>query len=87
MPASAEWRALTVDFFRWLSYSSPGNPRVKFPIEPNPVRLMPGGPERVPIDGFYLLGGGDIHGRDQGEANREQHLRPISGEKLVYRVG
>ncbi|RXW12509.1 hypothetical protein EST38_g13347 [Candolleomyces aberdarensis] len=86
MPTSPEWRALTVDFFQWLSYGSPGNPRVKFPIEPNPVRLMPGGLERVSIDGFYLLGGGDIHGRDQGEANQEDHLKPISGEKLVYRL-
>lgn len=86
MPASPEWRALTVDFFKWLSNGSLENPRV-FPIQPNPVRLMPGSLEKVPIDGFYLLGGGDVSKRNLDEAGLGDHLKPISAEKLVYRLG
>ena len=47
---------------------------------------MPGGLERVPLDGFVLLGGGDIQSRSGKKEDLEEHMRPISGEKLVYRV-
>ncbi|KAF9005052.1 chaperonin 10-like protein [Cyathus striatus] len=57
IPASLSWRAFTVHFFRFLSSGSPQDPS-KFPVEPNPVRLEPGGLERIVEDGFTLLGSG-----------------------------
>ncbi|KAF6764796.1 chaperonin 10-like protein [Ephemerocybe angulata] len=80
-------RALTVAFYQWLSHGSPTNPKV-FPIDPNPVRLMPGGLKEVAADGFVLLGGGDMAQRAalRGGEDVPLHMRPISGEKLVYRV-
>lgn len=84
MPAPAHLRALTVAFYQWLSAGDSSNPR-KLPISPNPVRLMPGGLDRVAVDGFALLGGGDMLSRRNGE-RKEGHMRPISGEKLVYRI-
>ncbi|KAF5324791.1 hypothetical protein D9611_004295 [Ephemerocybe angulata] len=80
-------RALTVAFYQWLSHGSPTNPKV-FPIDPNPVRLMPGGLKEVAADGFVLLGGGDMAQRSalKGGEDVPIHMRPISGEKLVYRV-
>ncbi|KAF8882981.1 chaperonin 10-like protein [Infundibulicybe gibba] len=87
-PASPEWRALTVQFFEYLSSGHPDDP-TRFPISPNPVRLMPGGLQRIVQDGFKLLGSGKVvdRGVDAGESVAEAWMRPISGEKLVYRVG
>ncbi|KAJ3523701.1 hypothetical protein NMY22_g11327 [Coprinellus aureogranulatus] len=80
MPSPLHLRALTVAFYQWLSAGAAANPR-KLPISPNPVRLMPGGLERVLVDGFALLGGGDMLSR-KGEERKEEFMKPISGEKL-----
>jgi len=46
---------------------------------------MPGGLERIPEDGFYLLGAGVMASALKVENSRtEEHMRPVSGEKLVY---
>lgn len=52
-------------------------------LEPNPVRLMPGGLEKVAQDGFRLLGGGLVSERSKIERT-EEYMRSISAEKLIY---
>ncbi|KIJ49188.1 hypothetical protein M422DRAFT_59392 [Sphaerobolus stellatus SS14] len=85
LPASPSWRSLTVAFFSYLSAGSPSDP-TKFPIEPNPVRLMPGGLECVVQDAFTLMGSGKVAERRTETKGAEKWMRPISAEKLVYRI-
>ena len=77
LEASGGSRAFTGAFYRWLS--SGGR------VEANPVRLMPGGLGRVVEDGFTLLGSGSMG--DRANERKEEWMRPISGEKMVYRIG
>lgn len=49
------------------------------------MRIMPGGFERVVPDGFTLLGSGSVSQRSNVKGG-EEHMRPISAEKLVYQV-
>ena len=81
MPADPAWRAFTVAFYKWLSTANSDH----FPIAPNPVRLMPGGLDRVVADGFSLLGSGKLVERN-AVGGSEPWMRPISGEKLVYHL-
>lgn len=77
LPASEEARGFAVAFYEWLSSG-------KARVEPSPVRLMPGGLERVVEDGLALLGPGSMG--DRGEGRDEEWMRPVSMEKLVYHV-
>ncbi|KAF8954833.1 chaperonin 10-like protein [Flammula alnicola] len=87
LPASPTWRAFTVEFFKFLSAGSLED-ATKFPIPPNPVRLMPGGLGRVAEDGFTLLGSGKVIDRKlASQQGVKDWMKPISGEKLVYHVG
>jgi NADPH:quinone reductase-like Zn-dependent oxidoreductase len=88
LPASPSWREFTVAFFKFLSAGS-AEDRTKFPITPNPVRLMPGGLESIVTDGFLLLGSGKVIDRNSSVKDREGKawMQPISAEKLVYQVG
>ncbi|KAH8100360.1 chaperonin 10-like protein [Cristinia sonorae] len=83
IPADPSWREFTVEFYRWLSSSTD-----RFPISPNPVRLMPGGLGRIVADGFTLLGSAKVIDRpmDANTHGSEPWMKPISGEKLVYRA-
>jgi hypothetical protein len=52
---------------------------------------MPGGLERIVPDAFSLLSGmvsersgPPANGEEQERGGFEEHMRPISGEKLVY---
>ncbi|TCD63119.1 hypothetical protein EIP91_005991 [Steccherinum ochraceum] len=85
IPADPEWRAFTVAFYKWLSSF-----KERLPIAPNPVRLMPGGLERIVPDGFALLSSPETNlvadrAVEQVDSSKPW-MRPISGEKLVYRV-
>ncbi|KAI3595160.1 zinc-binding oxidoreductase [Moniliophthora roreri] len=80
IPASPSWRSFSVAFYEWMSKSSSC-----WPISPNPVRLMPGGLSKVAEDGFKLLGSGRVADRMSEEGGQEW-MRPISAEKLVYRI-
>ncbi|KAL3440516.1 chaperonin 10-like protein [Aspergillus insuetus] len=85
-PAPPAARAFAVKFFEWLS-SGFDDGRVL--LQPNPVRRMPGGLERIVPDAFSLLSGmvsvrSAAGNEEEGEG--EEHMRPISGEKLVYSV-
>lgn len=68
-------RSFAMGFYKWLSDGGL--------LQHNPVRLMPGGLERIVADGFTVLGT-NVMSRDHGRT--EDHMQPISGEKLVYRV-
>jgi NADPH:quinone reductase-like Zn-dependent oxidoreductase len=81
LPADPIHRAFAVAFYRYLSSSSSA-----FPVKPNPVRLMPGGLEKIVDDGFVLMGSGKVADRDRGNARQEKWMAKISAEKLVYRV-
>ncbi|KAH7141508.1 chaperonin 10-like protein [Dactylonectria estremocensis] len=81
LPANPAARAFAVSFFAYLSSSE----RAK--LQPNPLRLMPGGLERVAPDGFQLLGSDKVSDRAAREQRTEEWMRPISGEKLVYSLG
>lgn len=70
-------RSFAAAFFKWLSDGGL--------LLPNPTRIMPGGLERVVEDGFTLLGT-SVSNRSRERKERQDHMRPISGEKLVYRI-
>ncbi|KAL7793741.1 GroES-like protein [Trichoderma ceciliae] len=82
IPANPEARAFATKFFNFLSLAAVDG---KVKLEPNPVRLMPGGLERIAPDGFVLLGSGLVSQRS--DASRlEDYMRPVSGEKMVYKI-
>ncbi|KAJ7590295.1 chaperonin 10-like protein [Mycena floridula] len=82
LEVSPSWRAFTVAFSQWL-----GKDNDSLPIAPNLVRLMPGGLESIVVDGFKLLGAGKVGDRSSHqETETKPWMRPISGEKLVYRL-
>jgi NADPH:quinone reductase-like Zn-dependent oxidoreductase len=78
LPVSASSRAFTVAFYQWLS-------RGDGKVEANPVRLMPGGLAKVVPDGFALLGSGSMG--DRVNERKEDWMKPVSAEKMVYRLG
>ncbi|KAJ6444611.1 ABC transporter [Purpureocillium lavendulum] len=71
-------REFATRFFSFLS-SQARDDKVK--LEPNPVRAMPGGLERIVPDGFALLGSGSVSGRTALK-REEAYMKPISAEKL-----
>ncbi|KAL7755259.1 hypothetical protein ACKLNR_015016 [Fusarium oxysporum f. sp. zingiberi] len=82
IPANPGAHAFAKEFYNFLSKPLPSG---RAQLEPNPVRLMPGGLEKVVQDGFRLLGTGLVSGRSKIE-RPEEYMRPISAEKLVYRL-
>jgi NADPH:quinone reductase-like Zn-dependent oxidoreductase len=68
-------RSFATAFYKWLSDGGL--------LQPNPIRVMPGGLEKVVPDGFAVLGTGVT---SRGHDRTEQHMRPISAEKLVYKI-
>ncbi|KAH7195335.1 chaperonin 10-like protein [Fusarium oxysporum] len=82
IPANPDAHAFAKEFYNFLSKPLPSG---MAQLEPNPVRLMPGGLEKVLQDGFRLLGTGLVSGRSKIE-RPEEYMRPISAEKLVYRL-
>ncbi|KAI1141112.1 GroES-like protein [Hypoxylon sp. FL0543] len=83
IPANPRARNFTVEFYRFLES---GYARGETILEPNPIRIMPGGLDRIVPDGFTLLG--SLYGSERGASGRmEDYMRPISMEKLVYSLG
>ncbi|KAH7013246.1 chaperonin 10-like protein [Ilyonectria destructans] len=80
IPASPPARDFATKFFAFLSS---GAEEGKINLEPNPLRIMPGGLKRVVPDGFTLLGGDGVTSRTTTRGESE-HMRPISAEKMVY---
>jgi NADPH:quinone reductase-like Zn-dependent oxidoreductase len=71
-------REFAVKFYKWLSGA------VGSRLVPVPMRLMPGGLEKVIEDGFALLGPGKME--DRGEGRKEEWMKPVSAEKIVYEI-
>jgi NADPH:quinone reductase-like Zn-dependent oxidoreductase len=71
-------REFAVAFYKWLSMALGPS------LQPVPIRLMPGGLDKVVQDGFALLGAGGMEERQATRA--EEWMRPVSAEKLVYRL-
>lgn len=69
-------RNFAVAFYRWLSTALGSE------LVPNPIRLMPGGLASVVEDGFQLLG--SMNERQVGRT--EEWMKPVSAEKLVYKL-
>ncbi|KAF5720995.1 ToxD-like protein [Fusarium mundagurra] len=80
IPANPDAHAFAKKFYDFLSKPLPSG---RAQLEPNPVRLMPGGLEKVTQDGFRLLGTGLVSQRSKIQ-RPEEYMRPISAEKLVY---
>lgn len=80
IPASPKARAFAVEFYKYLSSVNVGGRR----FHPNPVRLMPGGLESIVNDGFALLGPGKMGDREVRRT--DEWMRPVSAEKLVYKL-
>ncbi|KAI9662351.1 MAG: hypothetical protein M1821_008518 [Bathelium mastoideum] len=78
VPRSLDARAFAVEFFRWMSRDGK--------LEPNPVRVMPGGLERIAQDGFSLLGADLMEDRKLKRPRDERWMKPVSAEKLIYRI-
>ncbi|KAF4830927.1 Enoyl reductase [Colletotrichum tropicale] len=70
LPANPDARRFTAEFYNYMG-SEASSGVVK--VQSNPVRLMPGGLERIALEGFALLTGAG------GE-------RPVSAEKIVYTI-
>lgn len=68
-------RSFATAFYKWLSDGGA--------LDPNPVRIMPGGLDKVVGDGFSLFA---TDHSDQSKARNEDHMRPVGGEKLVYKI-
>lgn len=71
-------RSFAHQFYNWLGKA------VGTDLKPVPNRIMPGGLARVAEDGFALLGAGSMDERKV--AREEEWMRPVSAEKLVYRI-
>ncbi|KAK5997946.1 Trans-enoyl reductase ACTTS2-like protein [Cladobotryum mycophilum] len=82
IPANPEARIFATKFFDFLSTAAKDG---KLKLEPNPVRLMPGGLERIVDDGFQLLGNTLVTER-KGNGRSEAYMRPLSAEKMVYKI-
>ncbi|RBR19729.1 hypothetical protein FVER53590_13734 [Fusarium verticillioides] len=80
IPANPDAHVFAKKFYDFLSKPLPSG---RAQLEPNPVRLMPGGLEKVTQDGFRLLGTGLVSERSKTQ-RPEEYMRPISAEKLVY---
>lgn len=82
VPASDRARSFAAAFYRFLSdMVKKDGPLV---MQPNIVRLMPGGLRSVVADGFALLGPGVMDERDTSRP--EDYMKPVSAEKLVYQL-
>lgn len=76
--SSSEKRAFASAFYKWLSDGGL--------LHPNPIQVMPGGLEKVVEDGLVLLGTRVSSREANPHGRQEEHMRPISGEKIVYLV-
>jgi NADPH:quinone reductase-like Zn-dependent oxidoreductase len=77
VPSPPEARAFAVSFYGWLCDGGK--------LKPNPIRVMPGGLEKIVEDGFELLGSGAVSSREHSRT--EPWMKPVSAEKLVYKIG
>ncbi|KAK1714133.1 uncharacterized protein BDZ83DRAFT_636723 [Colletotrichum acutatum] len=77
IPANPEARDFATQFYNYLGSEAPLG---KVNLQANPVRLMPGRLENIASEGIPLLGSKQVN------EPPKDHMRPISGEKVVYTV-
>ncbi|KAM0281760.1 hypothetical protein ACHAO9_010603 [Fusarium lateritium] len=82
VPANSEAHSFAKEIYHFISKPLPSG---RAQLEPNPVRLMPGGLNKVIPNGFALLGSGSVSER-VNSVRDEEYMRPISAEKLVYTI-
>ncbi|KAG9001480.1 hypothetical protein FRB94_006578 [Tulasnella sp. JGI-2019a] len=82
LPALPDSRVFSGAFYRFLASGNGDN----LPIDGPALRIMPGGLGAIVRDGFELLGSGTVGGRTGGKGRDEAWMKPISAEKLVYRI-
>jgi hypothetical protein len=82
IPANTKARAFGAALYKYLG-SGVESGQIK--LYPNPIRVMPGGLEKIPSDGFALLSG-SFKPVKQDQKDTTGHLGPISGEKIIYVV-
>ena len=73
-------RALAALLYSFISNLNPSSPLISGALEPNKVRLMPGGLANIP-ESFPLLGVGFVT-----ERKEVGNVKRLSAEKLVYRL-
>lgn len=78
LPANAEAKQFTAEFYDWLSAAGPSS------LKPNKIRIMPEGLQRIFSDGFRLLGSSSMN--DRTADNSAPWMLPISAVKLVYLI-
>lgn len=82
LPANPAARKFAAEFFNYLSTAATD---CIMKLDPNPVRLMPGGLEKIVPEGFRLRGGDMVTERSSTEDDtRNVYMRRISAENLVY---
>ncbi|KAJ5544644.1 chaperonin 10-like protein [Penicillium sp. DV-2018c] len=82
LPANADARDFATKFFSFLGSGAKAD---EIMLEPNPLRIMPGGLERVVPDGFTLLGKDGVSSRMTND-RLEEYMQPISAQKIVYPI-
>ena len=83
LPANANARSFAAAFFKYVGQeSTPGSSL----LQSVPVRLMPGGMDRIIPDGFSVLRNSPMISKTGPDTKDEHHLRPVSMEKLVYKI-
>ncbi|KAH7161885.1 chaperonin 10-like protein [Dactylonectria macrodidyma] len=80
IPADPEARKFAVEYYNFLGS---GRESDKVLLQPNPTRQMPGGLESIIPEGFTLIGPTKV---EQSGESQKVHLRPVSGEKIVYSI-
>ncbi|KAK1147829.1 hypothetical protein N8T08_000342 [Aspergillus melleus] len=83
LPANPEARNFAAAFFEFIGQEQ--NSGFKL-LESVPVRLMPGGMDQIISDGFSVIRNSPLVSRNGANRKEDAHLRPISMEKLVYRI-
>ncbi|KAH8688503.1 chaperonin 10-like protein [Ilyonectria robusta] len=81
--ADQEARKFAAAFFKFIGQSTASDLNVPQSV---PIRLMPGGIEKIVSGGFSVLRQSPLASGDGSQRSMEAHLRPVSAEKLVYKI-
>ncbi|GKZ21900.1 hypothetical protein AbraIFM66951_007331 [Aspergillus brasiliensis] len=83
LPANSEARNFAAAFFKYISQEPTSGSSV---LQSVPIRLMPGGLDRIISDGFSVLRNSSLGSKAGSHLKKDAHLQPISMEKLVYKI-
>ncbi|KAH7000668.1 chaperonin 10-like protein [Ilyonectria destructans] len=83
LPANQEAREFAAAFFKFIGQGAASDFNV---LQSVPIRVMPGGIEKIASDGFSVLRQSSLVSSDGLRRSMEAYLRPVSAEKLVYKI-